>query len=152
MDTSRRFSFRFWLCNLIFGDALRRAMAFGMIRLEDTLKYNIYGSRLDGYWYGGLYVVFDDLLRIAYGIDHRSAKYSKEGLIVNKMKRRFRICNLLYFGSLLSELDSVIGVLYALTSYLKVNGFIYDETCSVAIRCIIRSFDVIMYRQSRRRD
>ena len=146
MDTSRRFSFRFWLCNLIFGDALRRAMAFGMIRLEDTLKYNIYGSRLDGYWYGGLYVVFDDLLRIAYGIDHRSAKYSKEGLIVNKMKRRFRICNLLYFGSLSSELDSLIGVLYALTSYLKVNGFIYDETCSVAIRCIIRSFDVIMYR------
>lgn len=145
MDTNRRFSFRFWLCNLIFGDALRQAMAFGMIRLEDTLKYNIYDSRLDGYWYGGLYVVFDDLLRIAYGIDHRSAKYSKEGLIVNKTKRRFKICNLLYFGSLSSELDSAIGLLHALISYLDANGYIYDETCSDAIRCIIRSFDRIMY-------
>ena len=66
-------------------------------------------------------------------------------LLVNKMKRRFKICNLFYFWSLSSELDSAIDLLHALISYLEVNGYMYDETCSDAIRCIIRSFDRIMY-------
>lgn len=145
MDTNRRFSFRFWLCNLIFGDALRQAMAFGMIQLENTLKYNIYDSRLDGYWYRNLLIVFDDLSSIVCGIDHHSLKFNEEGLVVNKTKRRFKICNLLYFGSLSSELGSVIRLLYALTSYLDATGCMYNESCSDAIRCIIRSFDKIMY-------
>lgn len=145
MDTHKRFSFRFWLCNLIFGDALRQAMAFGMIQLENTLKYNIYDSRLDGYWYRNLFIVFDDLSSIICGIDHSSLNFNEEGLIVNKTKRRFKICNLLYFGSLSSELGSVIRLLHALTSYLDATGCMYNESCSDAIRCIIRSFDKIMY-------
>lgn len=145
MSTNKHFSFRFWLCNLIFGDALRQAMAFGMIRLENILKYNIYDSRLDGIFYGGLWVVSDDLSRIVYGVDHRFLKYNEEGLIVNKTKRRFKICNLLYFGSLSSELDSAISLLHSLIAYLDANGCMYNETCSDAIRCIIRSFDWIMY-------
>lgn len=145
MNTSRRFSLRFRLCNLIFGDALRQAMAFGMIRLENILKYNIYDSRLDGLWYGDLWVLSDDLSRIVCGVDHRFLKYNEEGRIVNKTKRRFKICNLLYFGSLSSELDLAIGLLHALISYLDEHGYMYDEICSDAIRCIIRSFDRIMY-------
>lgn len=145
MNTSRRFSFRFWFCNLIFGDALRNAIAFGMINLENILKYNIYDSRLDGLWYGYLWVVSDDLSHIVCGVDHRFLKYNEEGHIVNKTKRRFKICNLLYFGSLSSMLDSAIGLLHALISYLDENGYMYNETCSDAIRCIISSFDRIMY-------
>lgn len=145
MDTNRRFSFRFWLCNLIFGDALRQAMAFGMIQLENILKYNIYDSRLGGYWYRNLLIVFNELSSIICGIDHHSLKFNEEGLIVNKTKRRFKICNLLYFGSLSTELDIDIGLLHVLTSYLDTNDRMYDETCSDAIRCIIRSFDRIMY-------
>lgn len=141
----KRLSMRFRLCNLIFGDALRQAMAFGMIQLENILRYNIYDSRLDGYWYRNLLIVFDDLSSIICGIDRHSLKFSKEGLIVNKTKRRFKICNLLYFGSLSSELDIGIGLLHVLTSYLDTNGYTYDETCADAIRCIIRSFDRIMY-------
>lgn len=145
MDTNRRFSFRFWLCNLIFGDALRQAMAFGMIRLENILKYNIYDSRLAWVDYYDIYVSFNELLHIVYGIDRRSLKFNEEGLIVNKTKRRFKICNLIYFGSLSSELGSAIRLLYALTSYLDATGCMYNESCSDAIRCIIRSFDRIMY-------
>lgn len=145
MVTNRRFSFRFWLCNLIFGDALRQAMAFGMIGLEDILKYNIYDSRLDGYWYRELLIVFNDLSSIVCGIDHHSLKFNEEGLIVNKTTFRFKICNLLYFGSLSSELGSAIRLLYALTSYLEASGYMYNESCSDAIRCIIRGFDRIMY-------
>lgn len=145
MATNRRFSFRFWLCNLIFGDALRQAMAFGIIQLENILKYNIYDSRLSGYWYRNLLIVFDELSSIICGIGHHSLNFSKEGLIVNKTKRRFKICNLIYFGSLSSELDISIGLLHVLTSYLDANGYTYNEACSDAIRCIIRSFDRIMY-------
>lgn len=145
MATNRRFSFRFWLCNLIFGDALRQAMAFGIIQLENILKYNIYDSRLSGYWYRNLSIVFNELSSIIYGIDHHSLKFNEEGLIVNKTKRRFKICNLLYFGSLSSELGSAIRLLYALTSYLDATGCMYNESCSDAIRCIIRSFNRIMY-------
>lgn len=145
MDTNKRFSFRFWLCNLIFGDALRQAMAFGMIRLENILKYNIYDSRLNWINYDGICTTFDDLSRIVCGIDHHSLKFSEEGLIVNKTTFRFKICNLLYFGLLSTELDIDIGLLHVLTTYLDTNDHIYDETCSDAISCIIRSFDRIMY-------
>lgn len=145
MNTNRRFSFRFWLCNLIFGNALRQAMSFGMIQLENILKYNIYDSRLSGYWYRNLLIVFNELSSIICGIDHHSLKFNEEGLIVNKTKRRFKICNLIYFGSLSSELGSAIRLLYALTSYLEATGYMYNESCSDAIRCIIRSFDKIMY-------
>lgn len=145
MDTNRRFSFRFWLCNLIFGDALRQAMAFGMIRLENILKYNIYDSRLDWVDYYDIYVSFNDLSRIVCGIDSYSLKFNEEGLIVNKTTFRFKICNLLYFDSLSSELGSAIRLLYALTSYLNAAGRMYNESCSDAIRCIIRSIDRIMY-------
>lgn len=145
MVTNRRFSFRFWLCNLIFGDALRQAMAFGMIRLENILKYNIYDSRLDWMDYEGICAIFNELLHIAYGIDRRSLYFNEGGLIVNKTTFRFKICNLLYFGSLSSELGSAIRLLYALTSYLNAAGRMYNESCSDAIRCIIRSIDRIMH-------
>ena len=145
MNTNRRFSFRFWLCNLIFGDALRQAIAFGTIKLENILKFNIYESRLDWMDYECICAIFNELLRIAYGIDRRSLYFSEEGLIVNKMTFRFKICNLIYFGSLSSELGSVIRLLYALTSYLNATSRMYNESCSDAIRCIIRSFDKIMY-------
>lgn len=145
MDTNRRFSFRFWLCNLIFGDALRQAMSFGMIRLENILKYNIYDSRLDWMDYEGICAIFNELSSIICGIDHHSLKFNKEGLIVNKTTFRFKICNLIYFGSLSSELSSAIRLLYALTSYLDATGCMYNESCSDAIRCIIRSIDRIMY-------
>lgn len=145
MDTNRHFSFRFWLCNLIFGDALRQAMAFGIIQLENILKYNIYNSRLSGYWYRNLLIVFDDLSSIIYGIDHNSLEFDKEGSIVNKAKRRFKICNLIYFGSLSDKLSSSIRLLYALTSYLHLSDCMYIEACSDAIGCIIRNFNRIMY-------
>ena len=145
MSTNRRFSFRFWLCNLIFGDAFSQAMAFGTIKLNNILKFNIYESRLDLMDYEGICAIFNELLRIVYGIDHSSIEFNEEGLIVNKMTFRFKICNLLYFGSLSSELDSAIRLLYVLTSYLNVAGLMYDETCSDAIRCIIHIFDKIMY-------
>ena len=145
MSTNRRFSFRFWLCNLIFGDAFSHAMAFGTIKLNNILKFNIYESRLDLMDYESICAIFNELLRIVYGIDHSSIEFNEEGLIVNKMTFRFKICNLLYFGSLSSELDSAIRLLYALTSYLNVTGHMYNETCSDAIRCIIHIFDKIMY-------
>lgn len=145
MNTSRRFSLRFRLCNLIFGDALRRAIATEMIVFEDILKHNIYDSRLDSCAYHNLLSAFDYLLRIVYGIDHHSLEFDEEGSILNKAKCRFKICNLIYFGSLSSELDSAIGLLHALISYLDANGYMYDETCSGAIGCSIYSFDRIMY-------
>ena len=74
-----------------------------------------------------------------------SLYFNEEGLIVNKMTFRFKICNLLYFGSLSSEMDSAIRLLYALSSYLIASGRMYNESCSDAIRCIIHIFDKIMY-------
>ena len=145
MSTNRRFSFRFWLCNLIFGDAFSQAMAFGTLKLNNILKFNIYESRLDLMDYEGICAIFNEMLRIVYGIDRSAIEFNEEGLIVNKMTFRFKICNLLYFGSLSSELDSAIRLLYVLTSYLNVAGLMYDETCSDAIRCIIHIFDKIMY-------
>ena len=145
MSTNRRFSFRFWLCNLIFGDAFSQAMAFGTIKLNNILKFNIYESRLDLMNYEGICTIFNELLRIVYGIDSKSLYFNEEGLIVNKMMFRFKICNLLYSCSLSSELDSAIRLLYALTLYLEASGYMYNETCSDAIRCIIRIFNKIMY-------
>ena len=145
MNTNRRFSFRFWLCNMIFGDALRRAMVYGTIELNNILKFNIYESQLYLVYYEGIYAIFNVMLRIVYGIESRSLYFNEEGLIANKMTFRFKICNLLYFGSLSSELDSAISLLYALTSYLEATGYMYNETCSDAIRCIIHIFDKIMY-------
>ena len=141
----KRFSLRFLLCNLIFGDALRRAITAEMIVLEDILKHNIYDSRLDSCAYHNLLNSFDYLLRIVYGIDHNSLEFDEEGSIVNKAKRRFKICNLIYFGSLSDKLSSSIRLLYALTSYLYLTDRMYIEACSDAIGCIIRSFDRIMY-------
>ena len=145
MNTNRHFSFRFWLCNMIFGDALRQVMAFGTIKLNNILKFNIYGSRLDLMDHEDICAIFNELLRIVYGIDHSSIEFNEEGLIVNKMTFRFKICNLLYFGSLSSELGWAIRLLYALTSYLIASGRMYNESCSDAIRCIIHIFDKIMY-------
>ena len=145
MNTNRRFSFRFWLCNMIFGDALRQAITAEMIVLEDILKNNIYDSRLDSCAYHNLLNSFDYLLRIVYGIDHNSLEFNEEGSIVNKPKRRFKICNLIYFGSLSGKLRSSIRLLYAFTSYLYLTDCMYTETCSDVIGCIIRSFDRIMY-------
>ena len=141
MNTNRRFSFRFWLCNMIFGDALRQAITAEMIVLEDILKRNIYDSRLDSCTYHNLLNSFDYLLRIVYGIDHNSLEFDEEGSIVNKPKRRFKICNLIYFGSLYDKLRSSIRLLYALTSYLHLTDRMYTETCSDVIRCIIHIFD-----------
>lgn len=95
--------------------------------------------------YEGTCAIFNELLRIVYGIDHSSIEFNEEGLIANKMTFRFKICNLLYFGSLSSELDSAIRLLYALTLYLEASGYMYNESCSDAIRCIIHIFDKIMY-------
>ena len=145
MNTNRRFSFRFWLCNLIFGDALSQAMVFGIIKFENILKLNIYESRLDLMDYEGICAIFNELLRIVYGIHCVSLYFNEQGLIVNKMTFRFKICNLLYSGSLSSEMDSAIRLLYALTSYLIASGCMYNESCSDAIRCIIHIFDKIMY-------
>ena len=145
MNTNRRFSFRFWLCNLIFSDALRRAITAETIVLEDILKHNIYDSRLDSCTYHNLLNSFDYLLRIVYGIDHNSLEFDEEGSITNKAKHRFKICNLIYFGSLSDKLSSSIRLLYALTSYLYLTDCMYIEACSDAIGCIIRSFDRIMY-------
>ena len=145
MNTNRRFSFRFWLCNLIFGDALSQVIVFGIIKFENILKFNIYESRLDLMNYEGICAIFNELLRIVYGIDRSSLYFNEEGLIVNEMTFRFKICNLLYFGSLSSELDSAIRLLYALVSYLNETEHMYNETCSDAIRCIIHIFDKIMY-------
>lgn len=146
MNTNRRFSFRFWLCNMIFGDALKQAITTEMIVLEDMMKVrNIYYSRLDSCAYHNLLNSFDHLLRIVYGIDHNSLEFNEEGSIVNKPKRRFKICNLIYFGSLSDKLRSSIRLLYALTSYLNATDCMYTKTCSDVIGCIIRSFDRIMY-------
>ena len=145
MNTNRHFSFRFWLCNMIFGDALRRAITAEMIILEDILKHNIYDSRLDSCAYHNLLNSFDHLLRIVYGINHNYIKFNEKGSIVNKPKRRFKICNFIYFGSLYGKLSSSIRLLYALTSYLYLTDCMYIEACSDAIGCIIRSFDRIMY-------
>lgn len=149
----KRLSLRFRLCNLIFVDALRQAITAEIIVLEDILKNNIYDSRLDSCAYHNLLNSFDYLLRVVYGIDHNSLEFDEEGSIVNKPKRHFKICNLIYFGSLSDKLRSSIRLLYALTSYLYVQNLIYTkhtdrmyiETCSDAIGCIIRSFDRIMY-------
>ena len=145
MNTNRRFSFRFWLCNMIFGDALRQAITAETIVLEDILKNNIYDSRLDSCAYHNLLNSFDHLLRIVYGINHNSLEFNEKGSIVNKPKRRFKICNLIYFGSLSDKLRSSIRLLYALTSYLYLTDCMYTETCSDVIGYIIRSFNRIMY-------
>ena len=105
----KRLSLRFRLCNLIFSDALRQAITAETIVLEDILKNNIYDSRLDSCTYHNLLNSFDYLLCIVYGIDRSSLYFNEEGLIVNKTTFRFKICNLLYFGSLSSELVSAIG-------------------------------------------
>lgn len=141
----KRLSLRFWLCNLIFSDALRQAMAFGMIKLNNILKFNIYESRLDLMDYEGICAIFNELLSIVYGADRSSLYFNEEGLIVNKMTFRFKICNLLYFGSLSSELGPAIRLLYALTTYLNATDCMYTEICLDAIVCIIHSFDRIMY-------
>ena len=141
----KRLSLRFRLCNLTFGDALRQAMAFGMIKLNNILKFNICESRLDLMDYDGICAIFNELLRVVYGIERCSLYFNEECLIVNKMTFRFKICNLLYFGSLSSEIDSAIRLLYALSSYLIASGRMYNESCSDAIRCIIHIFDKIMY-------
>ena len=141
----KRLSLRFRLCNMIFGDALRQVITAETIVLEDILKNNIYDSRLDSCAYHNLLNSFDYLLRTVYGIDHNSLELNEEGSIVNKPKRRFKICNFIYFGSLYDKLSSSIRLLYALTSYLNATDCMYDETCSDAIRCIIRIFDRIMY-------
>lgn len=141
----KRLSLRFRLCNLIFGDALRQVMSFGTIKLNIVLKFNIYKSRLDLMDYEGICAIFNELLSIVYGTDRSSLYFNEEGLIVNKTTFRFKICNLLYFGSLSSELVSAIRLLYALKSYLNATDHTYNESCSDAIRYIIHIFDKIMY-------
>ena len=141
----KRFSLRFRLCNMIFGDALRQAITAETIVLEDILKNNIYDSRLDSCTYHNLLNSFDYLLRTVYGIDHNSLEFNEEGSIVNKPKHRFKICNLIYFGSLSDKLSSSIRLLHALTSYLNATDCMYAETCSDIIGHIIRNFDRIMY-------
>lgn len=141
----KKISLRFRLCNLIFGDALRRAITAEMIVLEDILKHNIYDSRLDSCAYHNMLNSFDYLLRIVYGIDHNSLEFDEEGSIINKAKCRFKICNLIYFGSLSDKLRSSIRLLYALTSYLYLTDCMYIEACSDAIGCIIHIFDKIIY-------
>lgn len=141
----KRLSLRFWLCNLIFSDAFSQVMAFGTIKLNNVLKFNIYESHLDLMDYEDICAIFNELLRVVYGIERRSLYFNEEGLIVNKMTFRFKICNLLYFGSLSNEMDSAIRLLYALTSYLTASGRLYNESCSDAIRCVIHIFDKIMY-------
>lgn len=141
----KRLSLQFRLCNMIFGDALRQAIVFGTIKLNNILKFNICESRLDLMDYEGICAIFNELPRVVYGIESRSLYFNEEGLIVNKMTFRFKICNLIYFGSLSSEMDSAIRLLYALTSYLNSTDLMYDETCSDVIRCIIHIFDKIMY-------
>ena len=141
----KRLSLQFRLCNMIFGDALRQAITAETIVLEDILKNNIYDSRLDSCAYHNLLNSFDYLLRIVYGIDHNSIEFNDKDSIVIKPKRHFKIYNLIYFGSLYDKLSSSIRLLYALTSYLNATDRMYDETCSDAIRCIIRIFDRIMY-------
>ena len=145
MNTNRRFSFRFWLCNMIFGDALRQAITAETIVLEDILKNNIYDSRLDSCAYHNLLNSFDHLLRIVYGINHNSLEFNEKGSILDKPKRRFKICNFIYFGSLYDKLSSSIRLLYAFTSYLYLTDYMYTETCSDVIGCIIHIFDKIMY-------
>ena len=145
MNTNGRFSFRFWLCNMIFGDALRQAITDETIIFEDIIKNNIYDSRIDSCAYHNLLNSFDYLLRIVYGIDHNSIEFNEKVSIVNKPKRRFKICNFIYFGSLYYKLNSSIRLLCALTSYLNANDCMYTETCSDVIGYIIRSFDRIMY-------
>ena len=141
----KRLSLRFRLCNLIFCDALRQAITAETIVLEDILKNNIYDSRLDSCAYHNLLNSFDHLLRIVYGINHNYIKFNEKGSIVNKPKRRFKICNFIYFGSLSDKLRSSIRLLYAFTSYLYLTDCMYNETCSDVIGCIIRSFNRIMY-------
>ena len=141
----KRLSLRFRICNLIFGDALRQAITDETIVFEDIIKNNIYDSRLDSCAYHNLLNSFDYLLHIVYGIDHNSIEFNEKGFIVNKPKRRFKICNFIYFGSLYYKLNSSIRLLCALTSYLNATDRMYTEACLAAMGCIIHSFDIIMY-------
>ena len=75
----KKLSLRFRLCNLTFGDALRQAMAFGMIKLNNILKFNICESRLDLMDYEDICAIFNELLRVVYGIESRSLYFNEEG-------------------------------------------------------------------------
>mgnify|MGYP000561564628 CR=1 FL=1 len=150
MDTKRRFSLRFRLCNLIFRDELRQAMAFGILELENTLRYSIYNERLDDLWIGYLYVMVNDLSHIVYGLDHRLLEYDENGNPTNSTTSRFKLCNLLYRGKLEIEIIWAIYILNSMLDYLKTNHYRYDTFISCGVQCIIGTFERVMYRDSGR--
>lgn len=148
MVTNRLFSFRFWLCNLIYRDKLRQAMAFGILELENILKYSIYNERLDDLWIGYLYVVVNDLSRIVYDLAHHLLKYDENGNPTNSTTSRFKLCNLLYRGKLEIEIIWAIYVINGMLDYLKSNHCKYDTFISCGVSRLIGAFRQVMYRDS----
>ena len=145
MNTSGRFSLRFRLCNLIFGDDLRQAMAFGMLRLEKILRYNEFNTYFDGIWCMDLWERRNELSRIMYGVNHCRLEYDKESRPTNSTTFRFKLCNLLYRGKLGDEIIWAMCVLNSMLDYLKTNHYKYDTFISCGAQCIIGAFERVMY-------
>lgn len=145
MNTRKRFSLRFRLCNLIFGDDLRQAMAFGMLLLEDILKYSNSGTRLDYIWHMNSWDLRNELSHIMYGVDHCRLEYDKKNRPINSTTFRFKLCNLLYQGNLRNEIIWAMCILSNMLDYLKTNHYMYDTFISCEIQCIIGAFERVMY-------
>lgn len=142
----KRLSLRFRICNLIYGDDLRRLLAFELIDLENILKYAKTGDPLCYYWMEKLVQFQNKLSILIYGVDSSKLEYGESMQIANRTPiRKFRCCNILYFGELKKKLDWIIGTLHVTFKYLKTQQYLYDKLVKTYMRLTKYDIERILY-------
>lgn len=142
----KRLSLRFRICNWIYGDELRQLLAFELIDLENILKYVKVGDPLCDYWMEKLVQFQDELSILVYGVDSAKLEYGESMQIANRTPiRKFRCCNILYFGELQKKLTWIIGCLYITFKYMKVHEYLYDGRVQTSIKLIKYDIERVLY-------
>lgn len=142
----KRLSLRFRICNWIYGDELRQLLAFELIDLENILKYVKVGDPLCDYWMEKLVQFQDELSILIYGVDSAKLEYGEFMQITNRTPtRKFRFCNILYFGELKRRLNWIIGTLHVTFKYLKSQQYLYDNLVKTCMRQTKYDIERILY-------
>lgn len=142
----KRLSLRFGICNWIYGDELRQLLAFELIDLENILKYVKVGDPLCDYWMEKLVQFQDELSILVYGVDSAKLEYDTFMRVINRNPtRKFRFCNIFYFGELKRKLDRIIGNLHIIFKYLKTQQYLYDSLVKTSVYLTKHDIERILY-------
>lgn len=142
----KRLSLRFGICNWIYGDELRQLLAFELIDLENILKYVKVGDPLCDYWMEKLVQFQDELSILVYGVDSAKLEYDTFMRVINRNPtRKFRFCNIFYFGELKRKLDRIIGNLHIIFKCLKTQQYLYDSLVKTSVHLTKHDIERILY-------